>query len=72
MRSRRTLVFTAVALASVLLFAACERTNIGKILDNPDRYYDKTVNIGGTVEDSYGVPLLGGAYKLDDGTGEIW
>ncbi|HZG54472.1 MAG TPA: hypothetical protein VEZ40_20390 [Pyrinomonadaceae bacterium] len=73
MRSRQKVSTLALTLLCVFLFAACPgKTNIGKILDNPDRYRDKEVGIAGTVEDSYGVPLIGGAYKVDDGTGEIW
>ena len=72
MRSRRTSLALVLVLAAAVLSAACEKTNIGKILDNPDRYYDKEVGVVGTVEDSYSVPFVGGAYKLDDGTGELW
>ena len=65
MRSRRKVSILALTLLCVFLFTACpSKTNIGKILDNPDRYRD--------IEDGYGVPLVGGAYKVDDGTGEIW
>lgn len=76
---------TAV-LAFALLTAACpQRTSIADIENNPSRYYDKTVAVAGTVENSYGVSLPailigggrrgasgGGMYKIDDGTGEIW
>ncbi|HYP01074.1 MAG TPA: hypothetical protein VER76_12850 [Pyrinomonadaceae bacterium] len=73
MRSRRKVSILALTLLCVFLLTACpSKTNIGKILDNPDRYRDKEVGIMGTVEDGYGVPLVGGAYKVDDGTGEIW
>ena len=73
MRSRRKVSVLALTLLCVSLLTACpSKTNIGKILDNPDRYRDKEVGITGTVEDSYSVPFVGGAYKVDDGTGEIW
>ncbi len=73
MRSRRKVSILVLTLLTVFLFTACpNRTNIGKILDDPDRYRGKEVGIAGTVEDGYGVPLVGGAYKVDDGTGEIW
>ncbi|MGI8996644.1 MAG: hypothetical protein ACR2GW_08210 [Pyrinomonadaceae bacterium] len=73
MRSRRNFVVLTVALASVLFLTACpSRTNIGKIVSDPSRYLDKEVGIAGRVEDSYGIPFVGGAYKLDDGTGEMW
>ena len=73
MLSHRKVSLLALTLFSVLLLTACpSKTNIGKILDNPDRYRDKDVAVAGNVEDSYSVPLVGGAYKVDDGTGEIW
>ena len=73
MRSRRKVSFLVLTLLCVSLFTACpSKTNIGSILDNPDRYRDKEVGITGTGEDGYGVPFVGGAYKVDDGTGEIW
>ena len=73
MRSRYRLVVPTLALVSVLFLTACpNRTNIGKILDNPDRYRDKEVAIAGRVTDSYGIPVVGGAYKVDDGTGSMW
>lgn len=73
MQSRRTFSLLGLTLASLLFLTACpSRTNIGKINANPDRYHDKEVAIAGRVTDSWGVPVVGGAYKLDDGTGEIW
>ncbi len=72
MRSRRNQLALALLLGAALLSAACEKTTIGKILDNPDRYYGKEVGVTGRVEDSYSVPFVGGAYKIDDGTGELW
>ncbi|MGH9900654.1 MAG: hypothetical protein ACRD68_02325 [Pyrinomonadaceae bacterium] len=73
MRSRRTPLFIVPLLLSVFLLTACpSRTNIAKINADPDRYRNKDVAIAGTVTDGYGVPFLGGAYELDDGTGKIW
>jgi hypothetical protein len=72
MKSRRSLVLLAI-LAGVFTFAACpSRTTIGKINADPQRYFDKEVGIAGTVVDSYGVPFVGGAYEIDDGSGKIW
>jgi hypothetical protein len=68
-----------LVLAVGLLATACpKRTSIGDIQANPSRFYNKTVAVAGTVENSYGVsiPFLrngqGGMYKIDDGTGELW
>ena len=81
MRTKAFLLTGVLAIA--LLTAACpQRISIGDIENNPTRYYDKTVAVAGTVENSYGVSLPailtgrrnggGGMYKIDDGTGEIW
>ncbi len=73
MQTRRTLLLLPVLLAAVLGLTACpKQTNIGKITADPDRYMDKEVGLVGRVTDSYGVPFVGGAYELDDGTGKIW
>ncbi len=73
MHTRRTLFLIPILLAAVLGLTACpSQTNIGKITAEPDRYMDKEVGIVGRVTDSYGVPFVGGAYELDDGTGKIW
>ena len=73
MRTRRTLFLLPLLLASALVLTACpSRTTINKINADPQRYFDKEVGVAGTVTDSYGVPFVGGAYELDDGTGRIW
>jgi hypothetical protein len=72
MRPRLSKVLLGVLIASTLLYAACEKTSIGKINNDPDRYREKEVGVVGTVTDSYGVPFVGGAYEIDDGTGRIW
>lgn len=73
MLSRRTLFLLPVLLVALLALTACpSQTNIGKINADPNRYMDKEVGIVGRVTDSYGIPFVGGAYELDDGTGKIW
>jgi hypothetical protein len=73
MLSRRKLILLPALLVALAALTACpSRTNIGKITADPDRYMDKEVGIVGRVTDSYGVPFVGGAYELDDGTGKIW
>jgi hypothetical protein len=59
---------------TVLLFSvnACSRTiHIKDLLDRPQDYNGKTVQVQGTVTQSAGV-LGTGAYELDDGTGKIF
>ncbi len=56
-----------------LLGAACpSRTSINDIESNPSKFYGKDVAVAGRVTNSFGIALLGGIYKLDDGTGSIW
>ncbi len=72
--TRRTKVLLPLLLvAAALSFTACpSKTNIGKINADPDRYLNKEVGVVGRVTDSYGVPFVGGAYEIDDGTGRLW
>lgn len=73
MLSRRKLFLLPFLFAAVLGLSACpSQTSISKLKSDPDRYMDKEVGIVGRVTDSYGVPFVGGAYELDDGTGRIW
>jgi len=74
MRTSRTKVLLPLLLvAAALSFTACpSKTNIAKINADPDRYMNKEVGVTGRVTDSYGVPFVGGAYEIDDGTGRIW
>jgi hypothetical protein len=73
MRTRQTLFLLPLLLAALLGLTACpSQTNISKINADPNRYMDKDVGLVGRVTDSYGVPFVGGAYELDDGTGKIW
>lgn len=73
MRTRRTLWLLPLLMVFALGLTACpNRTDIGKITADPDRYMRKEVGVAGSVVNSYGVPFVGGAYELDDGTGRIW
>ena len=74
MRTRRTTFLLPLLLvAAALSFTACpSRTTIGTINADPDRYLNKEVGVVGRVTDSYGVPFVGGAYEIDDGTGRLW
>jgi len=51
---------------------ACSRTiHIKDLLDRPQEYDGKTVEVEGTVTQSAGV-LGTGAFEIDDGTGKIF
>ncbi len=66
-------ILSGLVLALAIFAAGCpSRTDIGKIAGNPSKYMDKDVAIAGRVTNSFGIPLVGGVYKLDDGTGSMW
>ena len=70
-------LLSLVILVGIFAAGCPERRSIADIEANPSRYYNKTVAVAGTVQDSYGinVPLTGvrgGAYKISDGTGSLW
>ena len=66
-------VRTGLMLALVLVgSSACSRTiHIKDLLDRPQEYDGKTVEVEGTVTQSAGV-LGTGAFEIDDGTGRIF
>jgi hypothetical protein len=71
MRTKSILMI--LILAATLLASACpSRVSIGKILANPTKYSEKDVVITGRVTNSFGISMIGGIYKIDDGTGSIW
>ena len=66
-------------LLALLVAAGCgsKRTEIGSLLNDPERYTDKDVNIAGQVTRVLSIHGLQGlvsaaAYQVDDGTGRIW
>ena len=60
-----------LAALCLLLLAGCAGTvRIRSLLDEPQRYDGRTVQVEGTVTRSIGV-LGMGAYEIDDGTGTI-
>ena len=66
-----------IAVVALLAVAGCRdnRTSIGRILENPDRYLDREVTVAGEVTKVYSAPLIiaePGIYQIDDGTGLIW
>lgn len=73
MRARFTRKIGAgLLLAAVVGLSGCSRTiRIRDLLDRPQEYDGKTVEVQGTVTQSAGV-LGAGAYEIDDGTGKIY
>ncbi len=58
-------------LAAALLLAGCGSVKIGRILDQPNRYQNRTVRVDGTVDASFGA-VVAGVYRVEDGTGKIY
>ena len=61
-------------MAALLVAAACavRSPSIADLTYNPGRYYDRDVDIEGTVTTSWGIPLVPlKLYKVGDGTGEV-
>ncbi|MCZ2075412.1 MAG: hypothetical protein HUU41_11715 [Bryobacteraceae bacterium] len=63
-------LLASLTVASVLMLASCGSIKIGRILDNPTRYQDRSVSIEGTVTNSFGAFVAGG-YQVQDDTGQI-
>jgi hypothetical protein len=58
--------------AAALATGACASTkSINELLADPARYRNRTVQVSGEVVDSFSVANRG-AYRIDDGTGELW
>lgn len=67
----------AVLMSAALFLAGCGSVKIGRILNEPARYQGKSVSVEGRVTNSFGValpglPVPGGIYQVDDGTGKIY
>ena len=54
-----------------LFLAGCGAVRIGRILDEPNRYRNRTVRVDGTVDLSFGAAAAG-FYQVADGTGRIY
>src|SRR5688500_3869569 len=68
----KTILLSMILIVGLLTAACPSRTSIQNIERNPSKYYGKDVAVAGRVTNSYGIALIGGIYKLDDGTGSIW
>lgn len=68
----KTFLMTLVLTCAILATACPERTSISKIESNPSKYVGKKTVVAGKVTNSFGIALIGGVYKIDDGTGTIW
>ena len=68
MRRKPAILLT---LAAVLSLTGCATTRIGRILDDPGHFRNRSVRIDGTVVASAGA-LGTGAYQVQDATGKIY
>jgi hypothetical protein len=61
----------AAALLTICALAGCSRAvDIKDVVENPRKYADQTVTIGGEVQDAFALLALK-YYTLNDGTGTI-
>ena len=65
-----------LTLGFALVLAGCGSTRIGRVLQEPTRYQNRSVTIEGRVTTAYGANVPGlnipGVYQVDDGTGKIY
>jgi hypothetical protein len=61
----------ALPLGALLFLSGCGATKIGRILDEPTRYRNRSVEVQGTVDKSFGA-LVAGVYQVQDDTGKIY
>ncbi len=54
-----------------LFLAGCGATRIGRILDEPNHFHNRTVRVDGKVDRSFGA-VIAGVYQVDDGSGKIY
>ena len=54
-----------------LLLLGCGTVKIGRILDEPMRFRNRSVRVEGQVDRSIGA-LVTGVYQVDDGTGKLY
>ena len=76
-KSSAFLALPALAALGAVALAGCDtdHTKIGDIDSNPDHFAGRDVRIGGRVTEVYELPLgiaNIAAYRVSDGTGEIW
>jgi hypothetical protein len=59
-----------------LALTGCGATRIGRVLNEPGRYQNRSVTIEGRVTTAFGANVPGinipGVYQVDDGTGKIY
>jgi hypothetical protein len=70
-RSFRFAFLTFIAAAALASGACASAKTVNDILADPSRYRNRTVKLSGEVVESYSAANRG-AYRIDDGTGEIW
>jgi hypothetical protein len=71
MSVRRSIHILLVASPLVLTAGCAGTTRIGTILDDPSEYDGRTVKVEGEVTQTIAVPLVGGTYAVNDGTGTL-
>lgn len=77
MSKHRYMILGAVTVVCIMVVVGCGSNivKISSILNDPDKYMSRTVEIAGIVGKTYDIDLViteAGAYQVDDGTGKIW
>lgn len=69
----RKITFAFMLILLIVLIHCAASVRIGDIKNTPSRFHNKKVTLGGTVDETITLPILGvGVYQLNDGTGTIW
>lgn len=69
--AQRALAPAILLYLGIGLTACAGTTRIGTILDDPSEFDGRNVRVRGEVTQSLGAPVVGGAYRIDDGTGVL-
>ncbi|MEO8661196.1 MAG: hypothetical protein ABI693_22190 [Bryobacteraceae bacterium] len=68
----KKLTFKLIPLIALTILSSCGTMPIARLLHNPARFENRTVNVSGVVSTSFGVPLVGGLYQVQDESGKIY
>jgi len=69
----RKINFLFVLILLILLIQCAASVRIGDIKNTPSRFHNKKVTIGGTIDETITLPILGiSVYQLNDGSGTMW
>ncbi len=56
---------------ALLLMTGCGSVKIGRILDQPAHYQNRSVRVNGVVDSAFGA-VVAGVYQVQDDTGKVY